>query len=90
MTQACPDRCFVNASTPEDLRTDPRVRVPTFHPYNAPKPAGSRATRRHATPHWQWLYGRAEQVDNTYTIFEGTSEIQRLVIARSISGIHIR
>ncbi|HEV3354826.1 MAG TPA: acyl-CoA dehydrogenase family protein [Acidimicrobiales bacterium] len=25
----------------------------------------------------------------TYTIFEGTSEIQRLVIARSISGVHI-
>jgi acyl-CoA dehydrogenase len=25
----------------------------------------------------------------TYTIFEGTSEIQRLVIARAISGIHI-
>ena len=25
-----------------------------------------------------------------YTIFEGTSEIQRLVIARNISGIHIR
>ena len=25
-----------------------------------------------------------------YTIFEGTSEIQRLVIARSISGVHIR
>ena len=24
-----------------------------------------------------------------YTIFEGTSEIQRLVIARSISGVHI-
>ena len=24
-----------------------------------------------------------------YTIFEGTSEIQRLVIARSISGLHI-
>jgi alkylation response protein AidB-like acyl-CoA dehydrogenase len=24
-----------------------------------------------------------------YTIFEGTSEIQRLVIARSISGAHI-
>jgi len=26
----------------------------------------------------------------TYTIFEGTSEIQRLVIARAISGIHIQ
>jgi acyl-CoA dehydrogenase len=25
-----------------------------------------------------------------YTIFEGTSEIQRLVIARAVSGIHIR
>ena len=41
-------------------------------------------------PHWQWLHERAEQVDDTYTIFEGTSEIQRLVIARSISGLHIR
>jgi len=25
-----------------------------------------------------------------YTIFEGTSEIQRLIIARNISGVHIR
>jgi alkylation response protein AidB-like acyl-CoA dehydrogenase len=25
-----------------------------------------------------------------YTIFEGTSEIQRLIVARSISGVHIR
>jgi hypothetical protein len=43
-----------------------------------------------ATPHWQRLRGRAGRPDDTYTIFEGTSEIQRLVIARSISGIHIR
>ena len=26
----------------------------------------------------------------TYTIFEGTSEIQRLVISRAISGVHIK
>jgi hypothetical protein len=26
----------------------------------------------------------------TYTVFEGTSEIQRLVISRAISGIHIK
>jgi acyl-CoA dehydrogenase len=25
-----------------------------------------------------------------YTLFEGTSEIQRLVISRAISGVHIR
>jgi acyl-CoA dehydrogenase len=25
-----------------------------------------------------------------YTIFEGTSEIQRLVIARSVSGVYIK
>jgi hypothetical protein len=27
--------------------------------------------------------------DVTYSIFEGTAEIQRLVVARSISGLHI-
>jgi hypothetical protein len=27
---------------------------------------------------------------NTYTIFEGTSEIQPLIISRAISGIHDR
>ncbi len=27
---------------------------------------------------------------NIYTIFEGTSEIQQLIIARAISGKHIR
>ena len=32
-------------------------------------------------------YGRAFSTD---TIFEGTSEIQRLIIARAISGVHIR
>ncbi len=25
-----------------------------------------------------------------YTIFEGTSEIQRLVIARAVSGVHVQ
>lgn len=29
-------------------------------------------------------------LEQIYTIFEGTSEIQRLVIARAISGMRIR
>ena len=34
--------------------------------------------------------GRAGRRNKTnYTIFEGTSEIQRLVIARAVSGIRI-
>jgi alkylation response protein AidB-like acyl-CoA dehydrogenase len=32
-------------------------------------------------------YGRASR---TYTIFEGNSEIQRLIISRAISGVHIK
>jgi len=41
-------------------------------------------------------YSREHPVERMYrdakifTIFEGTSEIQRLVISRAISGIHIR
>jgi alkylation response protein AidB-like acyl-CoA dehydrogenase len=27
---------------------------------------------------------------DTYTIFEGTSEIQRLIVARAISGVQIK
>jgi alkylation response protein AidB-like acyl-CoA dehydrogenase len=27
--------------------------------------------------------------ERTYTLFEGTSEIQRLVVARAVSGLHI-
>ena len=33
------------------------------------------------------LRGRGKRI---YTIFEGTSEIQRLIVARAISGLHIQ
>jgi alkylation response protein AidB-like acyl-CoA dehydrogenase len=32
----------------------------------------------------------AERVFPSCTIFEGTSEIQRLIVARAISGMHIQ
>jgi alkylation response protein AidB-like acyl-CoA dehydrogenase len=35
------------------------------------------------------LRARTERNAVSYTIFEGTSEIQRLVVARAISGLHI-
>jgi acyl-CoA dehydrogenase len=35
------------------------------------------------------VVARSRRAENSYTIFEGTSEIQRLVIARSVSGLHI-
>jgi acyl-CoA dehydrogenase len=31
-----------------------------------------------------------ERTFGIYTIFEGTSEIQRLIIARAISGVHVQ
>jgi hypothetical protein len=43
-------------------------------------------TRIRTSAHWNALRGQNRE---TYTIFEGTSEIQRLVIARSISGLQI-
>ena len=43
-----------------------------------------RNSRRSA--YWPAPYGRPE---SSYTIFEGTSEIQRLVIARAISGMRV-
>jgi hypothetical protein len=63
--------------------------VPT-HPYNAPQLPECGDTRRTETrtsAHSLTLPGRGQR---SYTIFEGTSEIQRLVIARAISGVHVR
>jgi hypothetical protein len=64
-------------------------RVPTY-PYNAPNLPGFNATRRtrfRTSTDSPALPGRCRR---SYTIFEGTSEVQRLVIARAISGVHIR
>lgn len=51
---------------------------------------GSRGTWRTRDRSPRNGVARCERCVGNYTIFEGTSEIQRLVIARNISGIHIR
>ena len=62
-------------------------------PYSSLQLRGIRGSR------WTWqtrdrsprnVLARGERCVGNYTIFEGTSEIQRLVIARNISGVHIR
>ena len=35
------------------------------------------------------VFGTAERVPQNYDIFEGTEQIQQLVIARAISGLRI-
>jgi alkylation response protein AidB-like acyl-CoA dehydrogenase len=42
-----------------------------------------------ARPNASAGHGRIGHREQTYTLFEGTSEIQRLVIARAASGMHI-
>jgi hypothetical protein len=51
---------------------------------------GSRGTRRTCARFPRNGVALGERCVGNYTIFEGTSEIQRLVIARNISGLHIR
>jgi hypothetical protein len=35
------------------------------------------------------VFGTAEHIPQTYNIFEGTEQIQQLVIARAIPGLRI-
>jgi hypothetical protein len=54
---------------------------------SCPDSAGSRRSRYGAQPQ-MWLYQAL--FGPIYDIFEGTAEIQQLVIARAISGMHIK
>ena len=76
-------------------RTDRKIfefifacRDPTFGPTTGcteRNPRGSPDARVNASH----AAGRDGHRPGTYTLFEGTSEIQRLVIARAASGMHI-
>jgi len=46
--------------------------------------------RLERTPSQRSISHSGEPAFGTYTIFEGTWEIQRLIIARAISGVHVQ
>jgi len=63
---------------------------PYFLPYNWLDGRGTGAPRKPTHPYWLDRKDLVRRFIVIYTIFEGTSEIQRLIIARAISGVHIR
>jgi alkylation response protein AidB-like acyl-CoA dehydrogenase len=60
-------------------------------------PSANRRPEWTALTPWRISYGyirdfpveRWHRDSKIYTLFEGTSEIQRLVVARAVSGLHI-
>jgi hypothetical protein len=63
-------------------------RVPTFVPTTGRIGAES-SDSMDGGPYASAMSGLSGRRSGTYTLFEGTSEIQRLVIARAASGMHI-
>jgi len=75
-----------------NLRAHLGVSVPNSIPTTGrevAEPGGRPVTKVLTTPHEVDERIRLEHLFGSYTIFEGTSEVQRLVIARAVSGIHI-
>ncbi len=66
---------------------------PYCHPYNCPEQFGTVRMHQHESPDQIGIRRNqstpSARLSWSYTIFEGTSEVQRLVIARAVSGIHI-
>ena len=68
----------VRRATTTRLRSFSRATPSLLHPYNCTAPPGLGGTG--------WHQGGDRQ---TYDIFEGTEQIQQLVIARAISGMRV-
>jgi hypothetical protein len=64
------------------------IAIPTFIPTtrdHSPDETDPRLNRACSAD----VSARTERGEATYTIFEGTSEIQRVAVARAVSGLHI-
>jgi alkylation response protein AidB-like acyl-CoA dehydrogenase len=73
------------AGSPRRSHEDRRF-CPYFHPYNCPIPAVTRRTGRHETRTGQHLPAPVRPPAGTTQIYEGTNQIQRMVIARKTFG----
>jgi hypothetical protein len=60
-----------------------------LHPYFSPNGGESGSTTANKSPGRRPYTYIGGPPDSIYTIFGGTSEIQRLIIARAISGVHM-
>ena len=70
-------------------RPDPGA-IPTFIPTTARMPEHRSGRPRNIVPGQDTSTDVGERSFGNYDIFEGTEQIQQLVISRAISGLHIR
>ncbi|HUC35543.1 MAG TPA: hypothetical protein VMR97_00300 [Acidimicrobiales bacterium] len=70
--------------------TEVCARIRPTHPYNYVPMVPNRATASDDRAAQAYSGDCSDPRRVLHTIFEGTSEIQRLIIARAISGIHIQ
>jgi hypothetical protein len=67
-----------------------RLFHPYFHPYNWRTAAHRDGCLRNVLPAQGTCTDVGERPFGIYDLFEGTEQIQQLVISRAISGVHIR
>jgi hypothetical protein len=67
-----------------------RLLHPYFHPYNSADGFGSQHIVMEHRPDQRTRPEIGEHQFEIYDLFEGTEQIQQLVISRAISGVHIR
>ena len=76
----------------QGLRLTPRARCRSSRPARSPsgRPSGRFRSSAATATRREFPVERMHRDAKICTIFEGTSEIQRLVICRAISGVHIK
>jgi hypothetical protein len=66
------------------------LHIPTFIPTTRQTSADPRGSTWNIAPAQRTFLDAFERQFEIYDLFEGTEQIQQLVISRAISGVHIR